>query len=420
MSNFEPKFSVLMTSFNYERFIGDAIESILAQTNPSWELIIVDDCSQDNSWVVISRYVDPRIRAIRFEKNRGACHAYNMAFSLAKGKYIASIDSDDLFHPEKLEEQSKLLDFNLEIDICGCYLTEINDVGEIVPTEKQGIAAWFNRSLDLNNPASWVWRNHLCHSGVVIRKSFHEKIGLFRADLTYTPDWNFWIRSLAAGARFEVIPQELVRYRSHESNITHRRPQVAMMEYAEFSKSTFHPYLEKTGRSDLIAENIAEFFRRFFAIGGKIDGLPRLVATLGIEKERDEGFVIPQGTLERGDIYKLTCELILRLKDFGASDSTNSDLSNAVDRLEIEREGLIRRIESMGIAESTQAIVIGKLEMERTNLIRKLGLLEEEVHSGFLERTRFNATLWGRLDRGSQMCMRQLRRITSAAQRFTR
>lgn len=97
--------SIIMPTYNCGRFIRESIDSVLAQTYQVWELIIVDDCSADNTAQVVSQYTDPRIHYLRNEQNMGAALTRNRALREAKGRYVAFLDSDDLWLPEKLEKQ---------------------------------------------------------------------------------------------------------------------------------------------------------------------------------------------------------------------------------------------------------------------------------------------------------------------------
>lgn len=99
--------SVIMPSYNAEKFIAESIESVLAQSYVAWELLITDDCSTDDSYAIAQRYAaqDGRIKAFRLEKNGGAAVARNYSLGLAQGRYVAFLDSDDLWKREKLEQQ---------------------------------------------------------------------------------------------------------------------------------------------------------------------------------------------------------------------------------------------------------------------------------------------------------------------------
>jgi teichuronic acid biosynthesis glycosyltransferase TuaG len=104
--------SIITPSYESERFISQTIDSVLAQTYQNWEMIIVDDVSPDNSNKTISEYIkkDSRIKLIKLEKNSGPAVARNKAIEEAKGRYIAFLDADDLWKPEKLEKQIKFME----------------------------------------------------------------------------------------------------------------------------------------------------------------------------------------------------------------------------------------------------------------------------------------------------------------------
>ncbi len=97
--------SIVMPSYNTGKYIAESIKSVLAQTYKDWELLIVDDCSVDNTDAIVAEFHDTRIRYFKNEKNSGAAVSRNRALREAKGKWIAFLDSDDLWHPNKLETQ---------------------------------------------------------------------------------------------------------------------------------------------------------------------------------------------------------------------------------------------------------------------------------------------------------------------------
>ena len=103
--------SIVTPVYNSEKFISETIDSIQNQTYKHWELILVDDCSSDNSYDIISKYIkyDKRIRYIKLEKNSGAAVSRNTGIKNAKGRFIAFLDSDDIWLPEKLEKQLKYM-----------------------------------------------------------------------------------------------------------------------------------------------------------------------------------------------------------------------------------------------------------------------------------------------------------------------
>lgn len=114
MANSFDLVSIITPSYNTGRFIAETIESALAQTYGNWEMIIVDDCSTDDTDEVVAGYVkqDSRIRYIRNERNSGAALSRNRALREARGRWIAFLDSDDLWMPEKLERQIQFMEKN--------------------------------------------------------------------------------------------------------------------------------------------------------------------------------------------------------------------------------------------------------------------------------------------------------------------
>ncbi len=252
------EFSIIMMSYNYARFIRQAIDSVLAQTSDSWELIIVDDCSTDESWSVIQQYSDERILSFKHNINKGASAAYNLALSKCTGVYIACLDADDVYTPEKFKLQAAYFREHPHIDICGTFVAVIDDA-DLVIVKGSRYLDWFNVDIDMNSIDCWRWENHLCHSSVVIRREFHQKVGSFNENLVYTPDWQFWIRSVLAEGRFGVMHEPLVRYRSHNDNVTHKNNAEVVKEHAQTCVDFLLPRLLETSRIDLLDATLDGF-----------------------------------------------------------------------------------------------------------------------------------------------------------------
>ena len=107
----QPLISIITPCYNCEQYIAESIQSVLAQTHQNWEMIIVDDCSTDESYEIAMEYAkkDRRIKVYRMEHNSGAAVCRNKAIESSKGEYLAFIDSDDIWLPEKLEKQLKFM-----------------------------------------------------------------------------------------------------------------------------------------------------------------------------------------------------------------------------------------------------------------------------------------------------------------------
>lgn len=144
--------SIIMPAYNAEKYISNSINSIIQQTYKNWELIIVDDCSTDKTTKVILNYKDERIYLLKNIKNSGAAISRNRALREAKGKWIAFLDSDDIWHPEKLERQ---LDFMLKnryaftftdyrIQLNGQWMPYINTGPDVVDRRKMYNYCYFS------------------------------------------------------------------------------------------------------------------------------------------------------------------------------------------------------------------------------------------------------------------------------------
>lgn len=255
----DPLVSIKIASYNHADFIGQTIKSVLDQTYANFELIIVDDCSTDDSLEVIRTFSDPRITLLVNERNIGAAATSLRAKALLKGEYFCSLDSDDYFHPEKLAKQVDFMRTHPETDALATFAQEV-DVDGSTPAD-QVATDWFNRDMDFNLPENWLWENHLCHSSVLMKREVHDRLWAYESGLPFTNDWHNWIRFLANGATFGMLPERLTYYRIHSENITHKNPKRRFWEYAYISSRVFHPYLRQKRLHELLTQNLSGFLR---------------------------------------------------------------------------------------------------------------------------------------------------------------
>ena len=136
--------SIIMPSYNTAKYIKNSVNSVLAQTYQNWELLIVEDCSTDNTMEVLSTFDDERIKVFVNERNSGAALSRNFALRQAKGRWIAFLDSDDIWHPQKLEKQIAFMEQNgyaftftdYRIRLNGEWLPYINTGPDVVNKRK--------------------------------------------------------------------------------------------------------------------------------------------------------------------------------------------------------------------------------------------------------------------------------------------
>ncbi|MCI0443063.1 glycosyltransferase, partial [bacterium] len=237
-----PRISVVLTSYNHEKYICEAIDSVINQTFTDFELIILDDASTDGSWRLISQYSDPRVKAFRNEVNGDVKYKLNIAITeIASGEYIAIHHSDDVWEFDKLEKQLAFLDAHSEIGAVFTNALAITEDSSPLADEKH---FYFN-IFDQPNRSRFEWLrfffirgNALCHPSVLIRKSCYEDCGLYRYDMAQVPDFDMWIR-LCLKYEIHVLPEKLVRFRvrDDEANASGNRPEARIRGQYEYYKS---------------------------------------------------------------------------------------------------------------------------------------------------------------------------------------
>lgn len=199
--------SIIMPSFNTGEYITETIESVLAQSYNNWELIIVDDCSSDNTDEIIRMYLlDDRIRYLKNEKNRGAAFSRNKALREAKGKWIAFLDSDDLWMNEKLEKQIKFMQSNGYSFSYTNYI-EIDDQsksdGRMVTGPKQ---------------ITKTGMYHYCWPGCLTVMYDSERIGLIQIeDIKKNNDYAMWLKICKTEDCY-LLDEVLAKYRKGRSS----------------------------------------------------------------------------------------------------------------------------------------------------------------------------------------------------------
>ncbi len=210
-----PRVSVTIPSYNHEKFVGEAVQSVLDQTYQDFELVVCDDGSTDATAEVVAGFRDPRIRLFTFPHNRGGCTTRNRCLEEAKGEYIAILTSDDAFLPDKLEKQVRFLDENPAIGAVFGRARIIDDKGDDYPDKTHILQTIFTQP----NRSRHEWLNHffyrhncLCHPSVLIRRECYDQVGRYDQRFAKIPDLDLWIR-LCQRFDIHVLPEELVKHR---------------------------------------------------------------------------------------------------------------------------------------------------------------------------------------------------------------
>lgn len=204
-----PAVSVCMPVYNRHEYIRECMDSILAQTFTDFEVVIVDDGSTDDTCEIIESYHDPRIRLIRNRHN--FIESSNMTLSLARGKYIARMDSDDIMMPDRLKIQYAYMESHSEIDILG---------GSRIVMGESDMESVDDYDSDVT-PSVLYKQCCLSHPTVMMRTDSVCRVNLkYEQDSIYSEDYLMWIRAMIAGLTIRNLPDVLVKYRVSKSQVS--------------------------------------------------------------------------------------------------------------------------------------------------------------------------------------------------------
>lgn len=215
-----PLISVVMPLFNTAQFLPAALESVLNQTYQNLQVIVVDDCSTDGSAEILASYDDPRLEIFRMEENSHVCAARNEGFRHVRGDYVATIDSDDVWLPEKLEMQLSWMEIHPDCGVCFTWSDMIDENGALANHEN----AWFYEMFRQPNRTQREWLLHLLEHGnclnnssPLMRRAVLDQVGGYNLTLVQLQDFEYWIR-VVSKFPISVLPAKLVQYRRVREN----------------------------------------------------------------------------------------------------------------------------------------------------------------------------------------------------------
>ena len=230
-----PKVTVLMSVYNSEKYLAEAIESILNQTFGDFEFLIINDGSKDSSLKIIKSFKDPRIRLLSRE-NRGLTASLNQGIALAKGEYIARQDADDVSVKDRLEKEVKFLDEHPKIALVGSNYTIMDEKGKHLVTTNV-----FTRPKDLK--LAQVTCNQYGHGSVMMRTEIVRKCKGYDKRVGYVEDYDLWTRisRIADIANFE---EPLFLYRRNDEGVTRQNLDLQIQQTFAVRDKAFKHFLK--------------------------------------------------------------------------------------------------------------------------------------------------------------------------------
>jgi hypothetical protein len=305
-----PSVSVLFPVYNGAPYLKDAIECILNQTYDDFEIIIVDDGSNDNSSSIVQQFDDPRIRFFA-QENIGLAATLNRAIKLSRGKYLARQDQDDLSLPERFEKQVAFLDAHPDHGMVGTW-------AEIWEGPKRTGRAHRHHADSLMLKFDLLFDNPFVHSSVMMRKTVFDKVGLYSTDMSRQPpeDYELWSR---IARQFDVanIPEVLHIYREVPKSM---------------SRDGINPFMDRV--VNISVENLA------FAAGR--DNPDQTIVDLAALVHGAYHRVSPKPSLK--DISAFIFELAKMMDSSSVSSGSSHDVlkARAQDRLHSVRHNYFR------------------------------------------------------------------------------
>ncbi len=215
----QPSVSFVIASYNYARYVGQTIKSLLAQNYDALEIIVIDDCSPDNSREVLQRFSDePRVRLVFHDTNLGNIRTYNEGLRMARGDFIGIVGSDDYaLRADAVARQVAIFEQHPTVGFVYSAHTYVDENSKpfrvFQPWSDDYVRDGLVEFRDL------AFRNYVPHTGTLVRRRCHDELGLYDLNLPHAADWELWLR---LAGRYDVgyVAEPLYAYRIHGGNMS--------------------------------------------------------------------------------------------------------------------------------------------------------------------------------------------------------
>ncbi len=251
-NNLTPNISVIMSVYNGEKYLKDAIESILNQTYTDFEFIITNDNSKDNSQDILEEYAkkDNRIKLFTSKKYHGMVTCLNNMLSISKGKYIARMDADDISLPERLKKQIEFLENNPNISVCGAWYVNITVEGNKINTVR-----FYETNDELFN--NFVLSVPVANPLSMMNKSFLLKHQIkYKTEFIFCEDYKLWLDIFDRGGKFYNLQETLLYYRNHDHQLSKSKKELQ----DSLSRKISREYVEKIFQELKITDKLPKMF----------------------------------------------------------------------------------------------------------------------------------------------------------------
>ncbi len=235
----EKMISVILPAYNAEKFLREAIDSILGQTYKNFELIVLNDGSTDRTEDIILAYDDPRIRYVKNEKNLKLIKTLNKGIDLAKGEYIARMDADDISLPRRFEIEVNYLQEHSDIDVVSCFPYNMSMNGVVL-----GKSSYFSVTRPLPCKFVSMFEPSICHPICMFRAEAIKKYKYSdKEEFLHIEAYELWNRMFHSGAKGSMIPEYMLYYRDNVTSVCHVHNDEQWINHLSLFKSSLREYL---------------------------------------------------------------------------------------------------------------------------------------------------------------------------------
>ena len=213
-----PLVSIGIPTYNGAKYLRESVDSVLAQTFKDFQLLLIDDLSNDNTWLIAEEYArkDPRVSAVRNDRRLGLVANFNRCIELTKGRYVCVWHQDDVMMPQNIEKKIALLEANPQVGFVHSNVLMVDEQGKVLSehweldSRRDYVCAGRDFFLKMIEPG----RNYVCCPSVLARRECYETLGEFRSELYFTCDWEMWMRF---SLYYDVgcLGAPLIRFRRH-------------------------------------------------------------------------------------------------------------------------------------------------------------------------------------------------------------
>lgn len=201
--------SVVIPVYNGGKYINAALDSVLNQTYKNLEVILINDCSTDDTAQVLNKYIDPRIKILKNDVNLGISRTLNKGVSFANGHYIARMDSDDICMPTRIQQQVDFMEKNPDIEVCGTFIETFGIDNRI------SIYPVTSKEIKIN----LMFGCSMAHPTIMFKRTIIENYTY--CEDSKVEDYKLWVELVKKGVNFHNIPLPLLKYRIHPNSLSH-------------------------------------------------------------------------------------------------------------------------------------------------------------------------------------------------------